>query len=680
MNRTQTLTVIGVVILAGVVSSGFPIVAAQEGHLGVQDISVSDVDAGVESAEQSIVINSQSHETGGSETIGIDTTALPEGVSVTDASVDANWNARVVTTGDDRTEIEVEWQNPGESDEIVLTLDLDTSEITYAESEYAIEATGFTGVRSFQIGTDPEDGSEDEEQDTTNGQGDADDQQPSLDDGEGVVYVAVEDPNGDRLPAADVDAWARQGISTYRGSVQQENPIRLQLDAGTYDLFADASGYAPGAISDVEVSEGEREDPYVIRVQQGGTVNGVVQDSNGNPVEGVTVEFEAADGTVVLAHTDSTGAYSIELVPDVYSVRAFDATRVSEETRIVTVESPDDTVTADFELRAPEVRETSIEHVAGAEPDMAAIDVQTTEQGGLVFVEIGSEAVGDTAEEAFAPQDLSEYGVDETTVFEITLIVDRFDPDSLIATAGDAEWDVTSAGGETVQLTVRTSAADLALIDEVYRGPVTSDNEIQWPSGRDDIADSNARVVQLAFIETPGLNPDEQRTVRGMSVATNAQVFGFPRIDGGELSVYLAAPGEGVDGSNHEGYYHVFLPDSLLDEWDVEDPESDLEAMWQEDDESFDVETTDGGVYVAIDPITYSDGTVVVRSTEYEAGMFDQLPSWWQLKLMMEEVLVTVHVQWERLGIMLSAFRYVIPISGLVLLGALIGTLIHRRR
>ncbi|MFP4006146.1 MAG: hypothetical protein ACLFUR_05465 [Candidatus Hadarchaeia archaeon] len=109
---------------------------------------------------------------------------------------------------------------------------------------------------------------------------------------------------------------------------------------------------------------------------------------------------------------------------------------------------------------------------------------------------------------------------------------------------------------------------------------------------------------------------------------TNSQVFGIPQVEDGELSIYMAAPGETADGDKFTGFYQVYLPDHVLDHWDVEDPKEDLEIMWQGSEERFSVEQTEGGVYIEIHPVEFSDGTMEVRSLNYSPSRFpfDLLP------------------------------------------------------
>jgi len=58
-----------------------------------------------------------------------------------------------------------------------------------------------------------------------------------------------------------------------------------------------------------------------------------------------------------------------------------------------------------------------------------------------------------------------------------------------------------------------------------------------------------------------------------MSIMTNVQKVGFPEVEDGELSIYMAAPGETADGEEFTGFYQAYLPDSALDSWNVENPE-----------------------------------------------------------------------------------------------------------
>lgn len=619
----------GIVLLVGlngaVGASGHATVLAESPHADLIDVSGD--------RDTQVVQFAVAFEKPGDARFAIDTSALPAGVRVADATADGPWDPRVVSTGEDETVVEVDSGNSTGDVGVEVIFELDTTDAAGGERtvEYHIiaEETGDTVAVPVEIA-------------------DAGGEQVT-------VEVAVETPTGEQLSPSDVEVWAQDGATSYHGMANDGESFRVSAPSGTYHLRANADGYAPGTIQDVTFDENSDGEQYTIRLQDGGTLQGTVTDTNGDPVPDARVEVTDTDGVTTLVHADADGSYEAVLSPGAYSVRAWDQTRVSDDVEVVSIDSTDDVVSQSFTLRSPEVVDAELRHVGGTLPDMDALDVRTTTQGGLVFVEIGPDAVGETQDEAFTPQDVSAYGVDESTTFEITLTVENFDPDSLLWAARDVDWEVTDSG-DAVEVTVRVSAARVELIEGPHLGPTVDGDEIDWPTGDADVADeSYERAVQFALVETPGLNPVERDTVRGMSVTTNAQVFGFPQVEDGELSVYLGAPGERTDGEDHVGYYSVFLPDSLLDDWEVENPEEDLEAMWKGDEEAFTVTDRPDGAYVTIEPVTYSDGTMTVRSTEYEETFLDKLPSlreiWHYGNVVLREIGIRISMWLAELGI-----------------------------
>lgn len=614
--------------------------AASEGVIP-ESLHVESVDAESDLVTQNINFAAQVDDSG--TVITIDVSELPDGISLVDASIESAWDAKLSDISDDEILIEIDGESTGEAGN-EIQLDLDTSGYSAeTESVYVISVEdGGEIERSFNIHGDTaqENHRQDDEDHTSHDPG-----------AQSVVYVRVLDPGGEHLPEDEVDAWAQDGASTSGGSVQEDGTVRLSPSPGTWNLRADAEGYAPGVIEDVELTRGEREEPYEVNVQRGGLLEGKVTDTNGDPINDATIEIEDREGIRTLTHTDENGEYSITLASKSYSVRAFDESRVSEEYKVLDINSVEDVEETDFKLQAPEIVEADFTHLDGSEPDMNEIGLRTETQGGLVFIEIGPDpSDGTSIESAFSPQDLAKYGVDDSTSFEVQLEVERFNPDAVIGSGRNTEWEIERQRTEKIELNLQVSPAHLELNDEMPRKPLTPSDEedINWPTRQDDTSDQRyEQAVQLAFIETPGLSPSERQTLRGMSATTNAQAFGFPRLEDGELSVYLGAPSERTNGEQHTGFYTVHIPEELLEDWNAEDPERDLETMWEGNEQEFTVEETENGAQIAIDRIEYSDGTMTIRSTEYQETMLDKIPGTADIKWKASQV-------WQELRIWIA--------------------------
>ncbi len=552
----------------------------------------------------------------------VDTSDLPDGISITEAqvSISGRWTGTVKSSSQDRTVVTVDsgGANGQVGVEIVFELNIvertSTTPVTYTVT--AAESGDITDT-TFRVKKEQKPDDRNQTADDTG----------QTENAQAVVYIRVLDPEGNPIPPEEAEVGAKSRYRTWGGGPVVNGTIRVSAPPGTRTLFADADGYATGKLHDVTVEKGTREEPYDIKLRDGGTYKGVVRGTNGEPVQGATVPIEDTEGFVYLPKTDANGRYTITLASGSYSARVRKQGRgVSDEGDVFTISSPDDVVTNDFTIKTPSIISGSLRHINGTKPNMDAFNLQTETTGGLVWVEIGPSAAGDSQEEKYTPQDLSAFGVDETTTFEITVTVNNFEPDSLLWAARDIKWETEHTPDGNVNITVRTKPVHMEMIDGVHRGPTADASNVNWPS--DDGADTSyEQVVQFGIIEMGGLPPDVRQALQGMSATTNAQTFGFPQIDDGELSIYLGAPSRQVDGDQHTGFYRVFLPDRLLKKWDIDNPKHDLQTMWKGNDTSFTVEEVDNGAYIKIDPITYSDGTMTVRSTTYSKSLLDRLPS-----------------------------------------------------
>ncbi|MFT4880708.1 MAG: PGF-CTERM protein [Natronomonas sp.] len=104
-----------------------------------------------------------------------------------------------------------------------------------------------------------------------------------------------------------------------------------------------------------------------------------------------------------------------------------------------------------------------------------------------------------------------------------------------------------------------------------------------------------------------------------MSVTTNAQRFSTPSVVNQSLRVWVAAPTKTVAGNDHNGFYQAEIPDSQLSEWGVDDPKSELSALYKGDATNFTVTETDSGARIRLDNISYSAGFAEVKANPSES-------------------------------------------------------------
>lgn len=552
---------------------------------------------------------------------------LPEEMDVTSVSAESPWPTQVTQT-DAGVRVTIDGTDGPKSGELLVTVDFDASDVYEEGAEvqrgprYVLEDENGEGVGNLHVNL-----------------------------WQRSVYVVVETPGGERLtPDTDRENWRdyyKRGIDPYDpafevfsgdGSGYHSNSsFSVPTADGVWEFRYEperyirvrADGYADPVVSMSDIDQQRhkwRDDPYVVQLSEGGAVEIALADEDGEPFPDGRIHVENETGIAYRLEADEDGVVRANLSPGTYSGWAGAYTALPEPEVEFTVEAGEQ-IARELTLRTPEVVDSDVEHVAGSSPDLDAIDVDSLYYEGAVLVSLAptdADAVSrEDAERAgldATVHDLSEFGVDETTELRVTLEIESFDPDALAGAARDTTWRVVEQDGDRTVVELETSAANLQLHDEMHTGFGNGD-VIDWPTGDEDVADTEygaAVNVMLFDVDAIGGQGD---TVQGLSVTTNAQVFSAPQIADGGLDVYLAAPGETVDGEQHTGYYQTFLPDSLLAKWNVDDPESDLEVAWRGEETRFEIEDVDGGVYVEIDPVHYSEGTMSVRAlTAQQSG------------------------------------------------------------
>jgi protocatechuate 3,4-dioxygenase beta subunit len=123
--------------------------------------------------------------------------------------------------------------------------------------------------------------------------------------GGATVRAAAE--GGDR---SDMGAFGRSGDGDGRFALHDVRPGRYVVDVR-------AAGYAPANQSGVRVTEGGTTDVGTLRLRSGGTLQGTVADSAGEPVSGATVRVESGSSfnPGQQTQTDAAGAFQIAGLP-----------------------------------------------------------------------------------------------------------------------------------------------------------------------------------------------------------------------------------------------------------------------------------------------------------------------------------------------------------------------------
>ena len=383
-----------------------------------------------------------------------------------------------------------------------------------------------------------------------------------------------------------------------------------------------------------------------------GTVSGTVTDAeNGSVVGNATVRLrDAMDSTVVpaTATTGSDGRYSVAVPVGDYDVRVDGAGYVPGTERVTVTENA--TTTADLALSPvddrggrneteggngtagdPAVIASSVSHVGGAQPDMAAVGVQAVAQGEQIAFRLVNETVAFESSGAREHlTDLGGLGADATTAFEVELRVANHTPRMLLGAGNVTDWSVDPNDDDTRNLTVRVRPVSVQrIVDcEEYGLQGCIPDPESWPSGSNDTATLHVdAAVQVSATRLGDTDTGSAEALDGTVLTTDAQVFGSPQYTppGGPepagLSLRVAGPHYTTSGDVNQGTYRATLPQSLLDEWNVSGP-AELAATYRGDPVAFDAASVADGIRMSLD-LQYSAGRVVI-SPVADDGVTDE--------------------------------------------------------
>ncbi|MFB6086952.1 MAG: PKD domain-containing protein, partial [Haloarculaceae archaeon] len=265
-------------------------------------------------------------------------------------------------------------------------------------------------------------------------------------------------------------------------------------------------------------------------------------------------------------------------------------------------------------VRKSVIQSVSIEHVGGTAPsELPTVSAQF--QGGYVSLQAKTGAGFNF--------DLADIGADHTTRFRINLTVKKFTPSVLLSNGRGLDWETypgPTQNTKKISLTVSPAQWDLKTRFNGSRPRAPS----EWESSvEQNVADLGFESALFAALGTPQgdfLKSNVSATaLRGMTISTDAQMFTMPRYISGtanqsaRLTFGVAAPHLTVNGNLNNGYYRVFLPNSLLDEWNVSNPETALNASYSGSAKSLSINEVPGGAWANL-TLHYSSGTVTVTA------------------------------------------------------------------
>ncbi|WP_410764836.1 PGF-pre-PGF domain-containing protein [Haloferax sp. DFSO60] len=243
---------------------------------------------------------------------------------------------------------------------------------------------------------------------------------------------------------------------------------------------------------------------------------------------------------------------------------------------------------------APAATVESVTHLNGPEnTSVLTADVRT---GSLLTVELKNGT----------QQDLASAGVTESSVFEVVVHLNKsIDPGLVLANAHNVSWEITDTTTDYYEVTITAQPLE----SQFMRGAPSLDN---WDSLSDseDQADDKLLWYSISFIDEDSLY---NQNMSGMTIATDAQVFGSPQYNQttDAIEIDLAAPHYNTTGGTNDGIYNTTIPASLLSEWGVSNP-SELAGTYQGQSRTLTTaENPDGSLDVSMD-IHYSSGQVAI--------------------------------------------------------------------
>ncbi len=407
-----------------------------------------------------------------------------------------------------------------------------------------------------------------------------------------------------------------------------DGTFEMEVPGATYRVSAEPKNGALARTDGVDVTAGSTTD---VTVQLPGVsyIDGTVTDASGSPVTGAFVVAEGEEGTYSSPVDNTTGNYNITAPPGDYTVSVF-AKNENADSRSVTTTTGNVT-TADFQTRKTEILHRSVEVTSGNVADADDLEVRAAVRNGLLQAQVvnGSSYKGPPGNAPGKPDDLEPVGVDDDTEFEITVTVTNFTASSLLWGLDDADWETSdnATAGNATDITLTGSPVNLqANITANPVGPLLTKDpaNVRWTTGQNDRAsDGFNQTVYVGVFDLSTAPAEVRSNLNGISVTTNAQRFSTPRLVDGSLRVWVAAPSTTVEGQTHTGFYQATIPDAQLEEWGVDDPESELLTRYKGTDVAATVTETSDGARIRIDGIGYSAGFVEVEPDTDDSGSSD---------------------------------------------------------
>ncbi|MFC4541603.1 carboxypeptidase regulatory-like domain-containing protein [Halosolutus amylolyticus] len=170
----------------------------------------------------------------------------------------------------------------------------------------------------------------------------------------------------DGIAGTTVTAVSTDG--EFQTMTADDGTYTIDVPADEYDVSADVDGYVESGSSAVSVGANEDVSGVDFALDaQNGSINGVVEDANGEAIADATVTAVADDGSEYEATTATDGGYAIEMPRDEYTVSADADGYLESDSRAVSVGPGEDVTGVDFGLDRPGVYDATATDLAANE-------------------------------------------------------------------------------------------------------------------------------------------------------------------------------------------------------------------------------------------------------------------------------------------------------------------------
>ncbi|WP_311173112.1 choice-of-anchor D domain-containing protein [Halobellus ordinarius] len=439
----------------------------------------------------------------------------------------------------------------------------------------------------------------------------------------GYLNGTVETADG--TPVGNATVLIRDQTYSYYGRniTSSNGNFSIRTPSANYTVRVEPSPgspkFPPEVIEDVSVPE-NGVTQLTVEVEQPGYISGVVENAGG-PVSNAFVVAETDEG-VFPSETDQEGRYNITAPPGTHTVSVF---AQGQDAPSQTVEvTAGQTNQTDFTLKRTEITSESVEIIdSNGNENAEDIAVQSAVNQGLLLVRLVNESSPTQGEQFGPPRDLESAGVNKSTEVRINLTVTNYTPSSLLWGIDDADWSKSTneTNPNATDITVTGSPVSLQanFSDNRTAAPLIGQDpsQVDWPTGRNDRATDGRNQTFYFGLFDLSTQPEKVRdNLNGISTTTNAQRFSTPRVKNDSLRVWIAAPGRTVDGADHTGFYQATIPDAQLQEWNVTNPKTQLNALYKGSNTNFTVTETSDGARIRVENISYSAGYVEVEATD----------------------------------------------------------------